>query len=35
MGRMWGKINDINITIPTLILAGIEDEIEADPNMHG
>ena len=29
MGRMWGKINDINITIPTLILAGIEDEIES------
>jgi len=29
MGRMWGKISDIKITIPTLILAGIEDEIES------
>ena len=29
MGRMWGETNDIKITIPTLILAGIEDEIES------
>ena len=29
MGRMWGKISDIKIIIPTLILTGIEDEIES------
>ena len=29
MGRMWGKISDIKIIIPTLILTGIEDKIES------
>jgi dienelactone hydrolase len=29
MGRMWRRIADVNITIPTLMLAGEKDELES------